>query len=125
LSKPQSDGDKLYAGVRKLIAEHLDDLAQKDIVPTFPRSGVMTSNATLSSSAKPHSQKDGAVQEVGTTSGPTGPNVQSIEMVLEGERFLKALKALWEDHVSSMSKLRQILRYMVSLRLLKMRLCVS
>jgi hypothetical protein len=69
----------------------------------------MKSNATSSSIAKSQST---SVDEMGASSGP---NVQSIEMVLEGERFLRALKALWEDHVSSMSKLRHILRYMVGL----------
>jgi len=67
----------------------------------------MKSNAASSSVAKSQST---FVDEVGASSGP---NVQSIEMVLEGERFLRALKALWEEHVSSMSKLRHILKYMV------------
>lgn len=115
------DGDKLYSGVRKLIAEHLDDLAAKDIVPTFPRSGVMNSNTTLSNSFK-HlglGSGSGAVEEAGPStasakSGSGGPNVQSIESALEGERFLKALKAVWDDHISSMDKLSKILKYMVS-----------
>jgi cullin 3 len=123
------DGDKLYSGVRKLIAEHLDDLAAKDIVPTFPRSGVMNSNTTLSNSFKTlglgsgsgsgNGSGSGAGDEAGSTStsaksGSGGPNVQSIESALEGERFLKALKAVWDDHVSSMDKLSKILKYMVS-----------
>lgn len=114
------DGDKLYSGVRKLIAEHLDDLAAKDIVPTFPRSGVMNSNTTLSNSFKTLGlgSGSGAVEEAGPStasakSGSGGPNVQSIESALEGERFLKALKAVWDDHVSSMDKLSKILKYMV------------
>lgn len=111
-----------------MIAEHLDDLAAKDIVPTFPRSGVMNSNTTLSNSFKTlglgsgsgSGSGSGAVDEAGPTStsisakSGSGPNVQSIESVLEGERFLKALKAVWDDHVSSMDKLSKILKYMVS-----------
>lgn len=115
------DGDKLYSGVRKLIAEHLDDLAAKNIVPTFPRSGVMNSNTTLSNSFKTlglgSGSGSGAVEEAGpsttSTKSGSGPNVQSIESALEGERFLKALKAVWDDHVSSMDKLSKILKYMV------------
>lgn len=40
-------------------------------------------------------------------------NAQAVEMVLEGERLLKAVKAVWEDHISSMRKLTQVLKYMV------------
>jgi hypothetical protein len=110
------DGDKLYTGVRKLIAEHLDDLARKDIVPTFPRSGVMNSNTTLSTSFKTLGLGSSVLDEGPAASGSSGPNVRSIESALEGERFLKALKAVWDDHVSSMDKLSKILKYMVGFR---------
>ena len=54
-----------------------------------------------------------APDEGPSASGSSGPNVQSIESALEGERFLKALKAVWDDHISSMDKLSKILKYMV------------
>jgi hypothetical protein len=34
-------------------------------------------------------------------------------MVVEGERFLQALKFVWDDHSASMNQLTQVLRYMV------------
>jgi cullin 3 len=106
------DGDKLYGGVKKLIAEHLDDLASREIVPTFPRSGVMSSNLTMASSSKSMGMESLNLEDTGNVKVGS-VNAQSVEMVLEGERFLKALKSVWEDHISSMSKLRQILKYMV------------
>lgn len=47
---------------------------------------------------------------------PTGVSVGGIDHVLqaqEGERLLKAVRAVWDDHISSMSKLRDLLKYMV------------
>lgn len=42
---------------------------------------------------------------------PINPEQQS----QEGEVLLKALRTVWDDHTSSMSKIGQILKYMVSL----------
>jgi cullin 3 len=85
------DGDQLYAGVKQLIAEHLDALAEERIVPAFPRS----------------SGTHGA--------GKLGGGAEAIERAMEGDRFLKAVKGVWEDHTGSMRKLKDILRYMVRL----------
>ncbi|WVW86394.1 hypothetical protein I302_108440 [Kwoniella bestiolae CBS 10118] len=81
-------GDQLYNGVKALIAEYLDKLAEEKIVPTFPRSG-------------------------GTRgAGKLGGGAEAIERALEGDRFLKAIKSAWEDHTGSMRKIRDILKYM-------------
>ena len=48
----------------------------------------------------------------GSTSG--GDNIQKAQ---NGERFLKAVREAWDDHIGSMSKLRDLLKYMVSLTL--------
>ncbi|WRT70000.1 uncharacterized protein IL334_006993 [Kwoniella shivajii] len=81
-------GDQLYNGVKALISEHLDRLAEEKIVPTFPRSG-------------------------GTRgAGKLGGGAEAIERALEGDRFLKAIKSAWEDHTGSMRKIRDILKYM-------------
>ena len=37
-----------------------------------------------------------------------------VQKAQESEMLLKALKKVWDDHVSSLSKLRDVLRYMVS-----------
>jgi cullin 3 len=84
------DGDQLFSGVKALIAEHLDELAESKIVPTFPRS----------------SGTHGA--------GRMGGGSEAVERAMEGDRFLKAVKGVWEDHTGSMRKLKDVLKYMVS-----------
>ncbi|KAH8118023.1 ubiquitin ligase SCF complex subunit Cullin [Phellopilus nigrolimitatus] len=71
-------GSLLYNGVKGLISENIDKLAETEVKPAFPSSV----------SADP-TQKS---QEV--------------------ERFLKAIRNSWDDHIGSMSKLRDILKYM-------------
>ena len=44
-----------------------------------------------------------------TSTGDVEPMTKS----QEGERLLKALRAVWDDHISSMNKLKEILKYMV------------
>lgn len=90
VSADETDGDQLYKGVKDLIAEHLNDLAEEVIVPTFPRS----------------SGTHGA--------GRLGGGAEAVERALEGDRFLKAVKGVWEDHTGSMRKLKDVLKYMVS-----------
>lgn len=45
---------------------------------------------------------------------PTGSAQDVGQRTQEGERLLRALTDVWEDHYSSLSKLRDILKYMVS-----------
>jgi hypothetical protein len=85
-----SDGDQLYNGVKELVAQHLDTLAEQKVVPAFPRS----------------SGTHGA--------GKMGGGAEAIERALEGDMFLKALKGVWEDHTGSMHKITAVVRYMVS-----------
>ncbi|RSH91470.1 cullin-3 [Saitozyma podzolica] len=82
-------GDQLYTGVKQLVAEHLDSLAEERIVPAFPRS----------------SGTHGA--------GKLGGGAEAVERAMEGDRFLKAVKGVWEDHTGSMRKLKDVLRYMI------------
>lgn len=44
---------------------------------------------------------------------PTGGSDDRMQQAQEGETLLKALRRIWDDHVGSMSKLRDILKYMV------------
>jgi len=96
LAEPQGceadsiDGEQLYNGVKDLVVQHLDTLAEKKIVPVFPRS----------------SGTHGA--------GKMGGGAEAIERALEGDMFLKALKGVWEDHTGSMHKITAVVRYMVS-----------
>lgn len=45
---------------------------------------------------------------------PTGVTNDPVQRSQEGEMLLKALKKVWDDHTSSLSKLRDVLKYMVS-----------
>ena len=45
-----------------------------------------------------------------TSHGSGGDRMQQTQ---EGESLLKALRRIWDDHVGSMSKLKDILKYMV------------
>ena len=83
------DGDQLYNGVKGLVSEHLDQLAEETIVPAFPRTS-------------------------GTQrGGKLGGGAEAVERAMEGDRFLKAVKGVWEDHTGSMRKLKDVLKYMV------------
>jgi len=72
-------GDILYRGMKQLVAEDLDRLAQQEIIPAFP----------------------------------AGASDDPMQRSQENELLLKALKRIWDDHTSNMSKLGQILKYMV------------
>ncbi|PIL35566.1 transcription factor [Ganoderma sinense ZZ0214-1] len=43
---------------------------------------------------------------------PTGVTEDAMQKSQEGEMLLKAMKKVWDDHTSSLSKLRDVLRYM-------------
>ena len=44
---------------------------------------------------------------------PTGGTGDRMQATQEDETLLKALRRIWDDHIGSMSKLRDILKYMV------------
>jgi cullin 3 len=44
---------------------------------------------------------------------PTGGSDDRMQQTQEREMLLKALRRIWDDHAGSMSKLRDILKYMV------------
>lgn len=77
------NGDKLYEGVKRVITQHLEEVASAQIVPNFPLSGASSSSQT------------NPVNGVG------------------GANFLKVLKNVWEDHITCMLMIRDILMYMV------------
>ncbi|RHZ72680.1 hypothetical protein Glove_241g8 [Diversispora epigaea] len=76
------NGDKLYEGVKRVITQHLEEVAVAQIVPNFPLSGASSSSQT------------NPVNGVG------------------GANFLKVLKNVWEDHITCMLMIRDILMYM-------------
>lgn len=45
---------------------------------------------------------------------PAGGTDDPMQQTQEGEMLLKALKRIWDDHTSSMTRLGQILKYMVA-----------
>ncbi|KAL5526570.1 hypothetical protein ACEPAF_8294 [Sanghuangporus sanghuang] len=71
-------GKLLYDGVKELISENIDRLAETVAKPAFPS----------------------------PVSGDPAQKSQEVE------RFLKAVRESWDDHKGSMSKLRDLLKYM-------------
>ncbi|KAI5452911.1 hypothetical protein NCC49_006448 [Naganishia albida] len=100
------NGDRLYKGITQIIAQHLDTLAERDIVPTFPRTGIMTDASGQNASAA----TNGGEGAPGMAERAGAP--EAVEMALEGERFLRTIKQVWEDHVAIMKKMQLVLKYM-------------
>jgi hypothetical protein len=46
---------------------------------------------------------------------PVGAVDDAVKVGTQGEQLLKAFRTVWDDHTSSMSKIRDILKYMVRL----------
>ncbi|KAJ9117605.1 hypothetical protein QFC22_004455 [Naganishia vaughanmartiniae] len=114
-------GDKLYKGLTQIIAQHLDTLAERDIVPTFPRTGIMMDTSTIGTAgsglASGNTAGINGKPEIGA-SGSGGSldsaanESEAVEMALEGERFLRTIKLVWEDHIAIMKKMQLVLKYM-------------
>ncbi|EIW83862.1 Cullin-domain-containing protein [Coniophora puteana RWD-64-598 SS2] len=89
-------GEMLYRGVCELVAENVERLARTEIFPAFPQArGVGVGGGAA-----------GAGAVAGMGAGDTTQQSQ------EGEQLLKAMRKVWDDHTSNMSKLRDILKYM-------------
>ena len=56
---------------------------------------------------------DRLTREVIVPAFPSGGDSDPMHRSQEGERLLKAFRNVWEEHISSMSKLRDLLKYMV------------
>ncbi|KAL1410816.1 hypothetical protein Q8F55_001759 [Vanrija albida] len=82
------EGPMLYKGVKELITEHLDLLAEERIVPAFPRASG------------------------NHTAGKLGGGQEAIERAVEGDRFLRAVKGVWDDHVRAMRSMNHVLAYL-------------
>lgn len=80
-------GHVLYNKVAELIAANLEKLTKEKIVPLYP--------PTASSIA----------------SGSKGAD--NIVAASDGQLFLTQLREVWNDHIACMSKLRDVLKYMV------------
>lgn len=108
-------GERLHEGVKSLVENHLKELVEDDVVGTFPRSGVMVSAGASVNERTAGTSKLTTTGSSSSEAGAAGPSsANGPEMAMEGERFLRALRSTWDDHSSSMSKLRSILKYMVS-----------
>ncbi|KAJ9119446.1 hypothetical protein QFC24_005679 [Naganishia onofrii] len=115
------DGDKLYKGLTQIIAQHLDTLAERDIVPTFPRTGIMMDTSTIGPAASGLANGNTTAINSKTEIGASGSGgsmdlaaneSEAVEMALEGERFLRTIKLVWEDHIAIMKKMQLVLKYM-------------
>ncbi|KAJ3413350.1 hypothetical protein HDV05_008132 [Chytridiales sp. JEL 0842] len=90
-------GDKLYNGVEGVIRDHLCSTTTDNVVPKFPKIQQASSTSNTSSPANP-----------GADSGSAGGNI----IMVGGQEYLKALKAVWDDHTTCMVMIRDILLYM-------------
>ncbi|KAL7411333.1 ubiquitin ligase SCF complex subunit Cullin [Mrakia frigida] len=104
-------GEFLYDGVGELVSLHLDQQASSIIVPTFPRSATALAGLSAPSLSSAAPLELGVASGSGTGAGG-GAAMSSVERGVEGELFLKAIKGVWDDHLSIMSKLRDVLKYM-------------
>ncbi|CDZ97609.1 Cullins [Phaffia rhodozyma] len=125
-------GDVLYNGVKELVTQHLTSEAKSRIVPSFTRPPLIPAHPTSSSSATSTTNfsndfdrkgkgkmKDSANEssfgqgtESRTTSDLQVDGMSSVERAAEGERFLKALKAVWDDHERCITQMCAVLAYM-------------
>jgi cullin 3 len=78
-------GQLLYDGIKSLVTDHLEAEAHARVAPSFPTMSL----------------DDGDLMEA-QASGQ------------QGEKFLNALRGVWDDHTACMSKLKDLLKYMVS-----------
>ncbi|KAJ3177051.1 Cullin-3, partial [Irineochytrium annulatum] len=90
-------GEKLYNGVHAVIKEHLDEVAVTGIVPTFPVSQTVLSTTSSAASSGEHSSLPKSGSFVG------------------GQQYLKVLRDAWNEHVTCMIMIRDILLYMVKI----------
>lgn len=79
-------GDRLYAKVKTLLAEHLRKVALEEVKPLCPAGG---SSVAASLGTAAIERRDG------------------------GNRFLQGLKNAWEDHQLCLGMMRDVLMYLV------------
>lgn len=96
----------LYAGVRRQVAEHLARQLDLQLVPLFPLEADRVREA--SSALELPRGEPGLARMLGLL---PGGDASLLHAVGAGERFLRALTSLWDDHGSCMSKLRDVLKY--------------
>ena len=101
-----------------LVIAHLEREAQQRIEPAFPTSSLLANYNTSASAGNKQATTSSVVETNISSAGPSSrPDVSQgrLAQSLEGETFLNAIKGTWEDHKVCMGKLRDVLKYMVSL----------
>jgi len=96
----------------------LEREAQQRIEPAFPTSSLLANYNTSASVGNKQATTSSVVETSVSSAGPSSrPDVSQgrLAQSLEGETFLNAIKGTWEDHKVCMGKLRDVLKYMVSL----------
>ena len=91
-------GHTLYNKVAELVAAHLEQETREQIVPVFPPSTSFASLASGSGSGA-HGGSAGAAANVAAAAA--------------AQLFLDRVRTVWDDHMACMSKLRDVLKYMV------------
>lgn len=110
------DGARLYQGISKLVADHLEQQARTRIQPAFPSSSSVASGAAAATASGSSSAPGITDPSTPAASAAVSGDAMDLQAsAQEGEKFLAALKAVWDDHTACMSKLKDLLKYMVGL----------
>ncbi|PWN43253.1 Cullin-domain-containing protein [Ceraceosorus guamensis] len=132
-------GDSLYSAVRKQIASHLERQCSEDVGPTFPAGASVASLPehirALSKAGRDSSKGKASARASSSTTRTTasidGPSAGSASITLStaggagtkgdktdaaalaqaGERFLRAVRDVWDDHEACIRKLKDVLKY--------------
>lgn len=128
--------------MRKLIEQHLSKKCSEAIVVSFPPGGtsyntpgivlpeqvitkrqqraIVRVNDAAQQDWPPNSDQSATHQDESTPEGPSisttqsGDRTDAVAIAQANERLLKAIRDTWDDHCACMSKLRDILKYVVS-----------
>ena len=102
-------GDMLYQGVQLQIQEHLVNQSDMRLTPVFSLS---IEEAQAASQAMSGSDKGKLRDNTARLLGLLPGNAEALfPTIPAGERFLSAVTAMWDDHCSCMSKIRDVLKY--------------
>lgn len=116
-------GAVLYNGVKDLVIKHLIKETQERIAPAVPTLLVTDSSGSAAASQAINGSSSSSSPRRASTSRKKAPVLSTASLpdtmdrqalAQQGEKFLAAVKGVWNDHEACMSKLKDVLKYMVS-----------
>lgn len=104
-------GGMLYSGVRWQVDDHLSRQCAEQLVPVFPLDIATVQSVGVAVKAKRDESTPGLAQILGLLPDRGEQQGTVLATIPASERFLAALTRMWNDHCSSMGKLRDVLKY--------------